>query len=76
MDVFAVTTASDTSEEELRTGALPPINPRPADVLDGVFRARVGVARDVEGVRAGGMVLRGTEGHAAPPSSCACFPRM
>src|ERR1700733_10108205 len=71
MDVFAVTAVCDTSVEELRTRTLPAVHPRPANVLDGVFRARVGVAGDVEGMRARGMVLRRTEGHAAPPSACA-----
>jgi len=74
MDVLAVTTACDAPKEELRTRALPAIHPRPADMLDGVLGSRVGVAGDVEGVSACGVMLRGTEGHAAPPSSC--VPRM
>ena len=72
MNVLAVTAACDAPEEELRTRALPPVHPRPADVLDGVFGASVRVARDVEGTDARRAVLRGTGGHEAPPSC----PRM
>jgi hypothetical protein len=72
MDVLAVTAPHDAAIKELRAGTLPPTHPRPADVLDGVLGARVGVAGDVEGTDPRGVVLRGAEGHAAPPSC----PRM
>jgi hypothetical protein len=49
MDVFAVTAPHDAAKKELRTRTVPSIHPRPADVLDGVFGACVGVAREVEG---------------------------
>jgi hypothetical protein len=70
MDVLAVSAPHDAPKEELGARALPAIHPRPADVLDGVLGARVGVAGDVEGADSCGVVLGGTEGHAAPPSSC------
>jgi len=52
MDVLAVTAAFDTSVEELRTRTLPSVHPSPADMLNGVFGAHVGVTRDVEGMDA------------------------
>ena len=64
-DVFAVASSDDASEEEVRTAALPAVHPAAADALHDVFAA--GIAGDVEGADAGGTVLRGTKGHAAPP---------
>ena len=52
MDMLAVTAPSDAPEEVLRAGTVPSINPRTADVLDGVFGTRVRVTRDVEGANA------------------------
>ena len=57
------------SEEELRAAALPAIHARAADVLDDVLGAGAGVAGDVEGAGTAGGMLRGAEGHAAPPAA-------
>jgi len=70
MDVFTIPTLRHTSVEELGTGALPPIHPRLADMLDGVLNARMRVAGDVERSNPGCVVLRGTEGHDRTPRSC------
>ena len=68
MDVFTIPTLRHTSVEELGTGALPPIHPRLADMLDGVLGARMRVARDVERSNPGCAMLRGTEGHDRTPN--------
>jgi hypothetical protein len=52
MDVLAMSAACGAPKEVLRARTLPPIHPAPADVLDGVFGACVGIARDVEGTDA------------------------
>jgi hypothetical protein len=70
MDVFTIPTLRHTSVEELGTGALPPIHPRLADMLDGVLNARMRVAGDVERSNPGCAMLRGTEGHNRTPRSC------
>jgi hypothetical protein len=70
MDVFTIPTLRHTPVEELGTGALPPIHPRLADMLDGVLNARMRVAGDVERSNPGCAILRRTEGHDRTPSSC------
>ena len=51
-NVLTVPTPHEASIEELRARTLPPTHPRLADVLDGVFGARFGVAANVERVNA------------------------
>jgi hypothetical protein len=48
MDMLAMPAPHDAAIKELRTRALPPIHPAPANMLDGVLGSRVGIAGDVE----------------------------
>jgi hypothetical protein len=68
-NVLAVPAPHDAAIKELRAGTLPAVHPPTADVLDGVLGPRVGIAGNVEGTDAGGVVLRGTEGHDRTPRS-------
>ena len=68
-DVLAAPTPHEASIEELRAIALPASHPALADELHGVFRARVGVTRDVVRPNACRVMLCATESHSAPPSS-------
>jgi hypothetical protein len=61
MHVFTLSSLRRTPEEELRTAALPPVHPGLPDVLHRILGARMGVAEDVVGVDAWGMVLCGTD---------------
>jgi hypothetical protein len=61
MNMLAMPSSRDASEEELRTAALPPVHPAQADVLDGILAA--GVAGDVERPHTRSMVWRLTARH-------------
>jgi hypothetical protein len=69
MDMLTVPAPHDAPIKELLTRTVPPTHPRTADVLHGVLGSRVGVAGDVEGTDARGVMLRRTEGHDRTPKS-------